>query len=171
MTTSKLKLWTMGACVAGAALSAAWAPAAMAATPADAAHSHDAATPGKLALNAGRKWSTDAPLRAGMGRIRDLADATVARTHAGRMDAAAYAVVAGQVEQEIAGIVANCKLEPRADAMLHLVVADLGAATAGMAGKTPGAKPEQGVVQLARAVNDYGRHFQHPGFKPVHIGH
>lgn len=167
----KLQLWKMGVLVAGTAIAAAAGPAAIAATAADTAHSHEASAPGKLALNAGRKWETDAPLRAGMGRIRNLADATVARVHAGRMDASQYAVVAGQVEQQIAGIVANCKLEPKADAMLHLVIADLGAATDALKAKAPGAKPEQGAVLLAKAVNDYGRFFQHPGFTPVHIGH
>ena len=168
---NKLQLWKMGTLVAATAIAAAWGPAVTAATAADTAHSHEASAPSKLALNAGRTWETDAPLRTGMGRIRDLADATVARAHAGRMDAGQYAVIAGQVEQEVAGIVANCKLEPRADAMLHLVIADLGAATEALKAKAPGAKPEQGVVLLAKAVNDYGRHFQHAGFKPVHIGH
>lgn len=166
----KLTPWILGASLAAAA---AWTPGAIAAPPATApaAHAHDEATSGKLALDKGRPWATDAPLRTGMDRIRALTAGALANAHAGKLDAKASATAAAQVEQEVAGIVANCKLEPQADAMLHLVIADIGAGTAAMAGKIPGRKPEDGLLQLAQAVNAYGRHFQHPGFKPVDTGH
>ncbi|RYF15100.1 MAG: hypothetical protein EOO30_15715 [Comamonadaceae bacterium] len=166
----KLTPWILGACLAA---TAAWAPAAIAAQPATppAAHAHDEALSGKLALDKGRKWATDAPLRTGMSRIRTLTAGALDDAHAGKFDAKASASVAAQVEQQVAGIVANCKLEPQADAMLHLVIADIGAGTGAMAGKVPGRKSEDGLLQLAQAVNAYGRHFQHPGFKPVETGH
>lgn len=166
----KLTPWILGASLAAAA---AWTPGAIAAPPATApaAHAHDEAMSGKLALDKGRPWATDAPLRTGMDRIRALTAGALANAHAGKLDARASATVAAQVEQEVAGIVANCKLEPQADAMLHLVIADIGAGTAAMAGKVPGRKSEDGLLQLAQAVNAYGRHFRHPGFKPVDTGH
>lgn len=163
---------TMNPWIAGALLAAtvAWTPAVLAAGAA--AHSHaEADVPAKLALNKGRKWTTDAPLRTGMARIRDLAAGGVERAHAGTLDAKAAAALGGQVEQEVAGIVANCKLEPQADAMLHLVIADIGTATDVLAGKAAGKTPEQGLLHLAAAVNAYGKHFDHPGLKPVSTGH
>ena len=99
-----------------------------------AAHSHDAVTPHELTLNQGRKWATDEPLRAGMGRIRGLVEPQLGAAHAGKLTPAQYRELATQVETEVGRIVANCKLEPKADAMLHLVIADLGAGTDTMAG-------------------------------------
>ena len=134
-------------------------------------HSHDAATPHKLTLNQGGKWATDEPLRAGMGRIRDLVEPQLAAAHTGKLTPAQYRELATQVETEVGGIVANCKLEPKADAMLHLVIADIGAGTDTMAGKDAKTRPALGLVKVAQAVNQYGSHFDHPGFKPIHNLH
>ncbi|MCU0963597.1 MAG: hypothetical protein MUF08_00740 [Burkholderiaceae bacterium] len=131
------------------------------------AHSHDAAAPHKLSLNQGRKWGSDDALRAGMGRIRGLVEPQLGAAHAGKLTPAQYRELATQVETEVGGIVANCKLEPKADAMLHLVIADIGAGTDTMAGKDAKLRPALGLVKVAQAVNQYGSHFDHPGFKPI----
>lgn len=130
-------------------------------------HSHDASAPAKLSLNQGRKWATDAPLRDGMARIRALVEPQLAAAHAGKLSQAQYTALAGQVETEVGGIVANCKLEPKADAVLHIVIGEIGAGTDAMAGKAAKQQPAQGLVQVAKAVNDYAGHFDHPGFKPI----
>lgn len=135
------------------------------------AHSHDAATPHKLTLNQGRKWATDEPLRVGMGRIRGLVEPQLGAAHAGKLTPGQYREVATQVETEVGGIVANCKLEPKADAMLHLVIADIGTGTDAMAGKDAKTRPALGLVKVAQAVNQYGSHFDHPGFKPIRNVH
>ena len=132
-----------------------------------AAHEHDAATAHKLGLNQGRKWSTDDALRAGMSRIRSLVEPQLAPAHAGQLTPAQYRELSTQVETQVAGVVANCKLEPKADAMLHLVIADIAAGTDAMAGKDAEARPALGLVKVAQAVNQYGSHFDHPGFKPI----
>lgn len=135
------------------------------------AHSHEAATPHKLTLNQGHKWATDAPLRAGMDHIRSLVEPKLGAAHAGKLTPAQYRELATQVETEVGAIVANCKLEPEADAMLHLVIADIGAGTDTMAGKDAKARPAHGLVKVAQAVNQYGSHFDHPGFKPIRSVH
>ncbi|HJV96569.1 MAG TPA: hypothetical protein VJ608_11060, partial [Albitalea sp.] len=129
------------------------------------AHSHDAATPHKLSLDHSRKWATDEALRNGMGRIRGLVEPRL--SNADKLDAAQYRDLAAQVETEVGTIVANCKLEPKADAMLHLVIADLLAGTDAMAGKNAKLRPAQGLAKVVVAVNEYGGHFDHPGFKPI----
>jgi hypothetical protein len=134
-------------------------------------HSHDAAAPHQLSLNQGHKWATDEPLRAGMGRIRGLVEPQLGAARAGKLTPAQYRELATQVESEVGGIVANCKLEPKADAMLHLVIADLGAGTDAMAGKNARLRPAQGLAKVALAVNEYGSHFDHPGFKPIRNVH
>ncbi|MDO9284167.1 MAG: hypothetical protein Q7U26_04670 [Aquabacterium sp.] len=157
----------IGTAVAVALVAAPVGPASAQTT----AHSHDAAAPHKLSLNQGRKWATDAPLRAGMSRIRGLVDPQLGAAHAGKLTPAQYRALATQVEAEVGGIVANCKLEPEADAMLHLVIADIGAGTDTMAGKDAKARPALGLVKVAQAVNQYGSHFDHPGFKPIRNVH
>ena len=130
-------------------------------------HSHGAVTPHKLALDHGRKWSTDEPLRESMGRIQGLVAPKLAPAHAGKLDAAQYREIATQVETEVGNIVAKCKLEPQADAMLHIVVADMIKGADAMAGKDSKVPPAHGLVKVASAVNAYGSYFDHPGFKPI----
>ncbi len=150
--------------VAAAAIAAAFNWPAWAQT---VAHDHAAAAPHNLALNQGRKWATDEPLRAGMGRIRGVVEPQLGAAHAGKLTPAQYREVATKIEAEVGGIVANCKLEPKADAMLHLVIADIGAGTGTMAGKDSKSRPALGLVRVAQAVNQYGSHFDHPGFTPI----
>ena len=87
--------------------------------------------------------------------------------HAGKLTPAQYRQLATQVETEVGGIVANCKLEPKADAMLHLVIADMAQGVDAMAGKNARMRPALGLVKVAQAVDQYGGHFDHPGFEPI----
>jgi len=162
--------WTLSLIVAAAALAAAAAPAALAAGAPPAAHAHDGAPGATVKLDHGRKWASDAPLRDGMGRIRGLVAPKVAGAHAGTMGTAEYAALAGQVEVEAGKIVANCKLPPEADAVLHGVLSDLMAGTDAMAGRGKATAPRDGFVKVVTAVNDYGRTFEHPGWKPIRTG-
>jgi hypothetical protein len=130
--TMKAPNWTLlTTAVAAAVMAAALSATAFAQMT---AHDHSAAMPHKLTLNQGRKWAADEPLRAGMGRIRGLVEPQLGAAHAGKLTPAQYRELATQIETEVGGIVANCKLEPKADAMLRLVMADIGAGTDTMAG-------------------------------------
>jgi hypothetical protein len=40
-----------------------------------------------------------------------------------------------------------------------------------MAGKSPSVQPVQGATTVVAALDDYGRYFDHPGFKPIHVDH
>ena len=159
---------TITAAVAAAAIAAALAGPALAQT---ATHGHDASTPHELTLDQGRKWATDEPLRSGMGRIRGLVEPRLSDAHGGKLDPAQYRNLAAKVETEVGAIVANCKLEPKADAMLHVVIADMLEGTDAMSGKNPKLRPAQGLAKVALAVNEYGGHFDHPGFKPIRNVH
>jgi hypothetical protein len=136
-----------------------------------AAHGHDPALPQQLTLDQGRKWTTDAPLRQGMDRIRGMVEPALEAAHEGRLGTAKYPPLAKRIEAEVGGIVANCKLEPKADAVLHLVIADLLAGTDAMAGKNAKVRPAEGLVKVVHALNAYGSHFDHPGFKPIRETH
>jgi hypothetical protein len=101
-----------------------------------------------------------------MGEIRTLVAADLGAIHAGKASPAQYQALGAAVEKKVGSIVAECKLPPAADAMLHLIVADLVAGADIMQGKTPG-KPEAGAHKVATAANAYGRYFDHPGWKQL----
>lgn len=169
---NSLKLHTLATVAAiVAACAVVSTPVLAAGAPQAAAHEHEAGMPARLSLDHGRKWATDDALRAGMGRIKALVEPKLGAAHAGKLTPAEYAALAGQIETEVGGIVTNCKLEPKSDAMLHKVIGEIGAGTDAMAGKAAKQGPQQGLVQVATAVNHYGQYFDHPQFKPIRVGH
>jgi hypothetical protein len=152
------KLWA--ALLAGG-IALAGAGGVMAAEP---AHSH-AEGEAKLTLDHGQKWKTDAPLRQGMGNMRAMMSKALPAIHGNKLDRAGYAALAGKLEGEMAYVVNNCKLDPQADAQLHIVLAQVGGGIEQM----KGAQGENGAVAVVTALNAYGEHFDHPGWKP--LGH
>jgi predicted kinase len=105
-----------------------------------------------LSLDDGRKWATDAGLRQGMTRIRALAEAPAP-------DPAAQAAA---IRDEVAALVANCRLEPRADAVLHALIGEL------LAGAEAMARPETasaGLDRVRAALARYPDYFDHPGWR------
>ena len=131
-------------------------------------HQHDAhgAAPAKLQLNQGRKWATDAPLRQAMAAMRaDLAGRLHA-IHKGSLAKEDYAALGKGIEAQVGTVVSQCKLEPKADAMLHLVIADLVGAAETMQGKAAG-QPAEAAHRAVMALNGYGKYFVHPGWVAI----
>jgi hypothetical protein len=123
-------------------------------------HSHDEATAQKLVLKNGHKWATDDSLRQAMSRIRAVM--TGGRPEGG-MPLQQYQGLAGKVNEQIAFMVQNCKLDKEADAMLHLVLADIIAGADAMGGQDL-SKARKGAEQVAHALENYGAYFEHPGW-------
>lgn len=130
------------------------------------AHEHGhGAQEAKLVLNQGKKWQTDEPLRQGMANIRGAVAKDVKAIHANKVTPKQYEALAAKVNAEVAGIVQNCKLPPEADAQLHVVVAELMAGAEAMEGKEKGVTRRAGAERVAKALNAYGEHFDHAGWK------
>lgn len=130
----------------------------------DHAHEHEghgAATP---TLNNGQKWSTDASLRQGMASIKDALLPQLPAIRTNTLKAAQYQALAQQATKQIGFIVTNCKLAPQADAQLHLIIADLGAAAEAMAGDDKKLSRQEGAMRLQHALETYGEFFDHPGW-------
>ena len=100
--------------------------AALTVLPARAQHHHQAPGATQATSKPAQRWATDAPLRAGMAKIRTAVDVLQHHEH-GHMDPVQVVAVATQIQQQIAYMIANCKLEPQADAALHLIIAPLAA--------------------------------------------
>jgi hypothetical protein len=134
-------------------------------------HQHDGGGVAKLTLNNGRKWSTDESLRQGMSRIRDTLEANLPAIHTGKTSPAQFEALAKKVNGELAFIVKNCKLDPQADAMLHLVLADIIAGADGMAGKDKGLGRREGALKIVQALESYAAYFDHPGWRAPKTPH
>lgn len=130
-------------------------------------HDHHGHGPAQLSLDHGKKWASDAPLRQRMEELRASFAEHAHAIHKGSLPTASYKSLGEKTEAEIAGIVAECKLAPKADAMLHLIIADMLAGADLMTGKTAG-QPASGAQRVMAALNQYGRHFEHPGWQPLH---
>lgn len=100
-------------------------------------------------------------------KVRDLRALRRDKIRENRLSARQYAALAQTVEDAVGRILAQCKLPPAADEQLHLIVARLLAGAARMAAKDPSASARQGASEVIEALNDYGRYFDDPGYKPL----
>jgi len=132
---------------------------------AQAAHDHDAASSHGLKLDNGKKWATDAPLRQGMSKIKASLEPRLDATHAGRLNDAQYKVIAKEVTGQVAFMVQNCKLPPTADAVLHVIIAELVAGADAMEGKMTSTAPRAGFVKVVQALDNYAKYFDHAGWQ------
>lgn len=126
------------------------------------AHGDAAALVQRLELDQGRRWPTDAPLRAGMASIRADFDAAHPAIHAGEQSDEQYAALAARIEQAVNGIVAQCKLAPAADAQLHYVVGDMLQGAGWMRGDDPARSRHDGASRVHGALRAYAKFFDDP---------
>ena len=129
-------------------------------------HEHAAGAPavGNIKPDAGRKWSTDAPLQAGMAAIRAAFDADHPAIHAGKETDEQYEALAARIESQVNAIVANCRLPADADENLHYVRADLASGVNLMRGRDPARTRHDGAARVHGALLAYGKYFDDPAW-------
>ncbi len=140
-----------------------------AARPVVAAELHDGhhrAAPVKLQLDQGKEWATVAPLRQAMGALRAEFAGKPQAINQGGPGKEDYAKLGQSVEGQVSAIVSQCKLEPKADAMLHIVVGQLLAAADTLQGRDAGL-PAEAARRVVMALNSYGKYFVHPGWQAI----
>lgn len=121
-------------------------------------HDHGHANHGTgLSLNQGAKWQTDASLRQGMQAIRD----EIEGVHSAPLSEERASRLADKIHHQIEFMVANCKLSPEADGQLHLLLARIIDGVEAMKAKDG----RKGLESVVVALRDYGRYFDHPGWK------
>lgn len=126
-------------------------------------HSHGHEQPAQLTLDNGKKWATDDNLRQSMSHIRDALAAELPAIHSGKATAEQYRALAQKTNDQIAFIVKNCKMDQKMDAVLHIVLADIIAGADAMAAQG-GSDARKGAEKIARALDNYGTYFDHPGW-------
>jgi hypothetical protein len=128
------------------------------------AHAHHGAATTALSLNNGKRWETDAPLRTGMQRIRETASPALA-AHARRALTPADAkALSASIQENVNYLMQNCKLEPKADAALHVLITDMLQGGAMLAADPSSA---EGAALVGNSLRRYPEFFDHPGWVAV----
>lgn len=126
-------------------------------------HSHSGSATQTLQLNAGSKWKTDATLRQVMNDINQAMAKALPRIHRNDFSNERYQALAETIAQRVAHAIAHCTLEPKADGMLHVLLAELMGGAEAMEGKATESR-EAGALRVREALTTYGKYFQHPGW-------
>jgi hypothetical protein len=147
-------------CALAVASAFALVPAAMAAGE---SHAHGGDVH-KLALDNGRKWKTDEPLRAGMESIREQVTEMHLAGERAPLRPEYYQALGASIQNDIADMVRDCKLAPAADANFHIVLAQLDAAAEALKRQTQ-KDTRRGMKQAREALDRYARYFDHPGWQ------
>lgn len=130
------------------------------------AHGHEGGQQ-ELQLDGGKKWATDAPLRQGMSGIRDAVQAAHPAIHARKQDGPGYLKLAGEIDAQVAYMIANCKHSSGADATLHVLLVEIIGGAEQMK-QADLARAREGAVRVIQALDQYPRYFDHRGWHPIH---
>lgn len=137
---------------------------ALAPTAVVAAEPHAHAATEKIRLDNGKKWPTDEALRRGMGEIRTAMADALSPIHRNKFSSGDFGKLAGRVQAQIDYVTANCKLPEAADHQLHVVLEQI---LDGIAIMKADKGRDQGAVKIVQALDQYGTHFDHAGWKPL----
>jgi len=126
-------------------------------------HAHDGSggTAIEIMLNNGAKWQGDQNMVIGMTAIHSTMAANLDAIHAGTLPADASKEIAADIQKQLDFMIENCVLEPKVDEQFHVV---LGEVMTGVSALEKG-EVETGAVTIVQALNAYGEHFEHPGWR------
>jgi len=110
-----------------------------------------------------KRWAVDAPLRAGMGKIRAAVE-SLGHHEMGHLDKKQVVTLAAEIDAQVQYLIANCKLDPKADAALHGIIGPLLAGAKALRDHPQEAAP---VAMMRAALNDYPRYFDDPDWLPL----
>ncbi|MGE3298455.1 MAG: hypothetical protein AB7I68_14035 [Porticoccaceae bacterium] len=122
----------------------------------DSPHRHDRQERESPETAQSTPFATDAPLRAGMARIRNAVAANRPDDRQRGLSREQATALASEIEQSVNYLFANCRLEPAADAALHGLLAQLLQGAAALR-RDPAA--EDGIPAVLAALASYPRLF------------
>jgi len=126
-------------------------------------HEHDGGTVQEgLHLNDGKKWQGDRFMITGMDAIYTAISERKKEIHNNSFVQSGYEELAQEINDQITLMAQNCDLPPAVDEQFHMILGDVVSGAEMMqAGKTS----RQGAVTVIRALNSYGKYFDHPGWQ------
>lgn len=119
-------------------------------------------------LNHGKRWATDTSLREGMIRVRTAAIKAQKLSVDGKLNRAQATTLATSIDNALAYIFEHCKLEPDADANLHLLIERLMHAAS-----TVKTAPDsmEGLPEIMEVLEAYPYYFDHPDWQSLRDKH
>lgn len=126
-------------------------------------HSHHHNNHAVLSLNNGEKWQTDAPLRESMESPRQYFVKRLDDIHSGAFAANEYQELGNITKTTVHKIIEECQLPEDADAQLHILVAQMLQGAEQLTQLPATEKPGKSAHQIALAILNYGKYFNHPG--------
>lgn len=131
-------------------------------SPALAQHHHH--VEGQIQLDHGKKWATDIALRKGMDEIRKIITPHFSEVQKNVVNSEVVASMANKIDSQIQFIFKNCKLPPKADAQLHILIMQMMDGVKKMKDLSKPSEQRAGVLKTVEAINSYGEHFDHPNW-------
>ena len=124
-------------------------------------HSHHSSSDSdSMTMDQGKKWATDKPLRSNMRAIRSVIKTNKDKIHNKKMTDAEYKKLATSIQKSVDGIFKECKLPKKADAQLHVILANI------LKGKnlieTSKSDKMSGVIVIHKSLAMYGKFFDDP---------
>lgn len=110
-----------------------------------------------------QRFAVDAPLQTGMGKIRAAVD-SLAHHEMGHLDTKQVVTLATEIDAGVKYLIANCKLDPKADAALHGIIGPLLAGAKSLKDKPEDAAP---VAKLRDALVEYPKFFDDNSWLPL----
>jgi cytochrome c556 len=75
--------------------------------------------------------------------------------------------LSSQIDKQLVFIEQNCRLNPQADAVLHLILAEIMEGVETMRIKQTNMEKREGFFKVLDALDNYNRYFNHPGWQPI----
>lgn len=112
-----------------------------------------------LNLNNGKKWSTDKALRTNMSEIHKDLKKILEKTKSNKVAISDYQLFGKNLNDNINNIFKNCKLEPKADAQLHVIMAELLKASKELTSTSMIAKKKEAAHDILSNYKKYLKYF------------
>lgn len=126
-------------------------------------HHNHGKSDSKLNLNNGKKWSTDKPLRDNMDAIHNHIKSSLDKIHTKKMRNSEYQALSKKVRGNINSIFKNCKLPPKADAQLHILLSSMLSANDKLLEQISLEEKAHAVEKILEGYKAYLKHFDHKG--------
>ncbi|MDO8272855.1 MAG: hypothetical protein Q7U82_13225 [Gammaproteobacteria bacterium] len=129
------------------------------------AHDAHEAHSSTLNLDQGERWETDEPLRKGMLEIRHAVEKASLDFSTGALSAQQAEELTLVIDENVNFIIEQCKLEPEADANLHVILAEILNASSVLKSEPQSAV---GLPRIHGALESYAYYFNHPDWSTEH---
>ena len=126
-------------------------------------HDHDVSQQ-KIELNHGEKWTIDESLHVGMTAIKEAITNSLEDIHYDRFSLQQYTQLAIGLDKHLAYLFEHCKLPPKADAQLHVLLAQIMQGASEMKHDTD---QKQGAILVIKALKDYPTYFNDPAWQAL----